>query len=308
MGNPFEFTDAQSAWNCLRADYEVQPCDVEERPLDRAFVSEVTGVAPFAETHAGDRLSLPVDQTNWNGGRQNLSGQPLQKGDPSKTLEINVLKKIWHGDSWTAGGVEYTVNVPAPEAGFLWVQGNPQRNANTISWNDCHARILNPDGSSTEMIKVRTKNSGSRTVSVECTGLGRYDADGNLWDERDNHVTVWKESTQKNVPATRISPMMLGRHEEPHRLAIVVKGDDRDEGALDEIGLWIALPYDSVPWQDLNPNGDAYRIASMLVNHGAITIDHGGNSGVAEVAGSHWRGFDSEGWAPTLDQFVLVSY
>lgn len=312
MGNPFEFTSAQNFWSFLREDgwfwkgYQLPYCDVWSRPLDTTKVTQLS-TTPAFESHQHDvPLTFPKDQSKWKARWTNADGQPLQAGDPDQSLTVIVLRTTWVNGKpvHLPGDIDYTVEVPAPKAGYLWVQGNPQPTTQLRGWHDQHARIINPDGSSTEMIGANPTHKAGRTLSVECHGLGRYDPDGKLTDPRDRHVTVWKEETEKGVPATRVSPLMLGRDESPHRLAIVVKGTDTPT-SMNEIGLWIALPHDAVPWADLTP--DAHRIASMLVNHGAITMDHGGNGGVCEVSGSDWAGLNLGNWIPTFDQFRLVS-
>lgn len=311
MSNPFIFSSIQNTLPCLRGGYKLPDTDVLERPLDTTLIPALTdtlipGVDPT------DTLRLPKDQSNWKTNWNNAGGQPIQLGDPSETIRVKVREKVWTGNTQTnTGRFEYEVDVPAPAAGYLWVQGNPQYANNLIGWSDCHARILNPDGSSTEMIKAVPIKSGGRAIAVEVDALGRYDPDGNLWDERDQHVTVWKEGTQKKVPATRISPLMLRRFEPLHRLAIVMKGNDSTPGDVEKhIGHWVGLPYSAVPWDDLEGYPDAQYLARCLTTHGAIIMDHSpvGSQIVEVTGGLEWEDYDTGGWAPFMEDFRLVDH
>lgn len=317
VSNQFEFTPDQNLWPHLRQKgsflwwswkgYQLPYSDVgADRPIDTSTISQLGAEPAFGPHQHGVELALPKDQSKWKKGWVNASGQPLQLGDPRRLIEVQVMRRTWAGDRpvYRSGDYAYTVKVPAPRAGYLWVQGNPQPVEHLSGWHDQHARILNPDGSSTEMIGATPKNSGGRTVSVEVRGLGRYDADGRLWDPRDRHVTVWKEETEQDGPAGRITPMMLGRAEAPHRLAISVPGVDAPD-TLHEIGMWVGLPRTAVPWDDLTP--DAHRVATMLVNHGAMTMDHGNRGNVIEITGADWAGVDWGNWKPTYDQFRRVA-
>lgn len=318
MGNPFEFTSQQNLFSFLRQKgsflwlkwdgYQLPYCDAFERVLDVAVVRQLSDVSAFGPEHAGVKVGLPKDQSRWKSGWDNAGGQPLQAAHVSRTVLVQVREKVWvGGEQWNTGGTEYEAEVPAPAAGYLWVQGHPQTGGQLLGWNDCHARIINADGSSTEMIKAEPVYSGKNLVKIRCDGLGRYNAEGVLTEPEDRHVTAWKEGTQKQAPATRISPLMLGRSEQDHRLAMVVKGTDADPAQVEaHIGLWVALPYDSVPWDDLTP--DARRVATMLCKNGAITMDHSpAGSGLVEVMGADWAGVDFGGWEPQMSEFRVVA-
>lgn len=320
MGNKFQFTQDQNIWRHLREKGQflwwkwkgyvlpgMDPEVEEYRTLDTTAVPGL-GVRAFGAHLAGVPVGLPKDQSRWKQSWDNASGQPLQAGDPSIPLQVDVLKTHWVGGRprHFSGDVEYSATIGGPIAGYVWVQGNPQPANQIVDSTDAHARIVYPDGSSAEMIGVRLFNSKGRTVRVECRGLGRYNPDGELThaDEGDRHVTAWKEETAQDGPAGRITPLMLGRTEPAHRLAVSVPGVDAPD-TMHEIGMWVALPEEAVPWGSLTP--DAARVARMLVDHGAITMDHGGIGSLVEITGADWKGVDFGKWAPTYDQFRRVT-
>lgn len=320
MGNPYEFSPAQNLFGFLREDgprlfggkplwkgYRLPTEPIPDRPLDTATISKLSNTKAFRDELDSSVVEFPKDQSKWKAHWSRMSGQPIQTGDPSQPIEVRVMEQVWVGSGRTnTGNVAYSAQVPGPIGGYLWVQGHPQPVEQALGWSDCHARLLNSDGSSTEMIGARPVYSGKKLRYVECSSLGRYSAEGELLYPQDEHVTVWKESTQQgDLKATRISPLMLDFFERHHRLALVVQGDDKATETMGEIGLWIGLPHSAVPWNDLTPADQ--RIAQMLVTHGAITMDHGGRSGLVHVSGGQWGGIKFSGWAPKLGEFKVVT-
>lgn len=309
MTNPFEFTPAQNLIPALRADgpvwfgrrlwkgYRLPACDANlDRVLDTTEVTQVGTDPAFDEHHHDVKVRLPDDESRWRASWTNAGGVPLQAADPATPVKIRVLESVWvDGRKINTGRVAYSAEVPGPVARYAWVQGNPQPAAQLQGWNDAHVRLINPDGSSTEMIGCLPHHAYGRTHTIDCLALARYSPDGELTGPRDRHVTVWQG---------RVSELILGRGEVSHRLALIVPGLRDDPSNAHEIGLWVALSHSAVPWDDLTP--DAHRVASMLVHHGAITTDHGLHSGVESISGADWIGIDWGGWRPRLGDFRAV--
>lgn len=309
MTNPFEFTPAQNLIAGLRAPgpkwwgrrlwpgYQLPYCDANlTRVLDTTEVGGLATTPAFEEHHHTAPVGLPEGQVPWKASWTAADGMPLQAADPAKPITVRKLERAWvDGRLVNTGRIERTVEVAGPVAGYLWVQGNPQPTLQLQGWNDAHARLINPDGSSTEMIGVLPRNAWGRTDYVDCTGFGLFDPDGLLVEGVP--PTAWKGG--------RTSALMLGRNEAPHRLALVVPGLTDDESNLHEIGLWVALPHSAIPWDDLTPDG--HRLARMLCSFGAITTDHGRYSAIESVSGADWQGVDWGGWAPSLGDFRVVT-
>lgn len=310
MTNPFEFTPAQNLIAGLRAPgpklwgrrlwdgYELPYCDANLlRVLDQTEVGQVSTDPAFEEQHHDTPVGLPASQVPWKARWNNAHGMPLQAADPDKPVTVRVLEREWvDGRQVNTGRIAYTAEVPGPVANYAWAQGNPQPTSQLQGWNDAHIRFVNPDGSTTEMIGALPTHAWGKLQSIDCTGLGRFTADGELTDPRDRVPTAWKGG--------RTSELMLGRNEADHRLALVVPGLTDDESNLHEIGLWVAVPHSAIPWDDLTP--DARRVALMLVNHGAITTDHGRYGAIESVSGADWQGVNWGGWSPTLGDFRLA--
>lgn len=308
--NPFEFDAAQNLFAGLRAPgpkwfgrrlwpgYQLPYCDTNlTRVIDTTEVGLLSNTAAFEDHHHDTRIGQPpTGQVPWKPHWNSAGGNPLQAADPKNPIEVRLLESIWvNGAKVNTGRVERSVTVPGPVAKFAWVQGNPQPAIHLQGWNDAHVRLINPDGSSTEMIGCRPHNTSKRTDYIDCTGFGLFDPQGNCVDG--TPPTVWKGG--------RTSELMLGRNESPHRLALVMPGLTDDDTNMHEIGLWVALPHAAVPWDDLTP--DAYRWARMLVHNGAITTDHGLYSGCEAVTGADWQGADWGEWSPTLGDFRVVT-
>lgn len=310
MTNPFEFDRVQNLIPALRAPgpvwfgrrlwpgYQLRYCDCNLlRVLDTAEVGQVSTEPAFEAQHHGTLVGLPRDQVPWKPSWNNASGMPLQAADPAKPVTVRVLERAWvDGRLVNTGRIAYTAKVPGPVAGYAWTQGNPQPAGQLQGWNDAHIRFINPDGSSTEMIGALPKHAWGQLQSIDCTGLGRFNPDGELTDPRDQVPTAWKGG--------RTSAFMLGRNEADHRLALVVPGADAPD-TMHEIGMWVALPHSAIPWNDLTP--DAHRVASMLVRNGAMTTDHGNRGGIEHVTGADWDGVNWDGWAPDFADFRTVT-
>lgn len=309
MQNPFEFTGAQNLFHGLRAPgpklwgrrlwpgYDLPFCDANlTRALDTTEVGGLATSPAFDEHHHDARVRLPESQVPWKASWTAADGMPLQAADRTKPITVRKLEQAWvDGRLVNTGRVGRTVEVPGPVAGYVWVQGNPQPTSQLQGWSDAHARLINPDGSSTEMIGVLPHNAWGRTDYVDCTGFALFDPDGLLIEGVP--PTAWKGG--------RTSALMLGRNEAPHRLALVVPGLVDDESNLHEIGLWVALPHSAIPWDDLTPDG--HRLARMLCSFGAITTDHGRFPGIESVSGADWQGVNWGGWAPSLGDFRQVT-
>lgn len=308
MTNPFEFTQAQNLFHGLRAPgpkwwgrrlwpgYDLPFTDANlTRKLDTTEVGALATTPAFDEHHHDARVGLPQGQVPWNAYWNAADGMPLQAADPSKPITVRKLERAWvNGQLANTGRIEHSFEVPGPVANYLWVQGNPQPTSQLQGWNDAHARLINPDGSSTEMIGCLPHHAWGRTDYVDCTEYARFDPDGSLIDGEP--PTAWKGG--------RTSALMLGRNEAPHRLALVVPGADAPD-TMHEIGMWVAVPHSAIPWDDLTVDGS--RLARMLVHCGAITTDHGQFPGIESVTGADWQGVNWGGWSPTLGDFRVVT-
>lgn len=301
--NPFEFTVAQQTIPALRAPGPrvfgkrawpgwSQPfCDANlMRPLDTARVGRL-GDSPWRTDGnpdvRNDRVGPPRSHVPWPGSDMHGGGNPVQRAHATRTVPVTAMH-MWRG-------ISPTVHIPAPDAGWLWVEGNPWpawRMA-TDNTRDCHARIITETGESWEMVGAQPVHASWGLEQIRCSKLAHYSAAGDLLDGTD-HVTKGR------IQATRL---LLGRNEAPHRLGLVVRGDDRDPNAQ-PIDQWLGLDPETVPWDTLTM--DAHRVATMLVEHGCYTFDRGGHSALASVSGADWAGVDFGGWAPRMGDFRRV--
>lgn len=297
--NPFEFDWAQQLVAAFRAPgpvwfgrrlwpgYRLPTCDANgARRLDLTHAGALAD-CPFRPELLADEVALIGDPVPWPAYDEHAGGLPLQLGHPTN----RVLVTETHPDY-----PRREIQIPAPEGGWLWVEGNPWpawRMA-TASY-DCHARIIWPaDGASWEMIGAVPHRQWGQLTTITCRALARYDADGNL-DRRDRPVT--------RAPVQH-SSLLLGRTEPPHRLSLAIRGDDNNPDTLGEIGRWVALDRDRVPWDELT--ADAHRVATMLCSFGALTVDHSGRTGLPATAGAQWAGVSWGGWRPRLADFREV--
>ena len=143
-------------------------------------------------------------------------------------------------------------------------------------------------------------NIGVSTISgtIQCASVG-------VWD---NSTGALLDGRPVIACRRQLAPMLLGRADVmnviPHRLAITVRGSDRDPRHFPWLNDWIALDPKKVP-TDL-PR-EARVLADMLCTHGAIVGDHGGVTNLSVIAGANWNGIDWGGWAPKLSDFRRVT-
>lgn len=282
MTTRYEYTFWQSMLPFLRSSYRFPSCDLPAglRRLDTTRVHELTDTPAFAGTVvANDELVLP---RAFRPGEQSAPGIPCQFTDRAEVLKV-VERSPYRNE-------QRTVLVHQPVAGDLWVSRTPWPvwRQSSMSY-DRAARIIADDGSTVELIGVTPVHAGE----CHAMGVARYDRNGELHPD-DIHVT------RGPVQATRL---YVDRAEPPHRLGIVIRGDDKDPNAT-AIDQWVALDPAAVP-SNLTP--DAERLASMLVEHGALTYDRGGVCSLTQVAGAQWNGVDLGGWRPSMADLRLVA-
>ena len=297
MSNPYEFTPAQSFIPALRGDGPVifgrplwtgwrEPtCQANDRRiLDLATVPRLGDKAFRAELDSSV-VALPEP---WRAPEQHAPGSPIQPAHPTNT----VLVEERHPRGWYR---PRDLDLPAPADGHLWISGNPfPASRMRASIYDRHARLIAADGSTIEFYGAEAHYSWGKLVKITCQAVARWTPDGIL-DPDDRPVTKTTEWA---------TSMLLRRGDIPHRLALVVAGTDDEEDTLDEIGRWVGLPFDAVPWDDLTP--DMRPVAEALVHCGAVVIDHGLHSAVGVVADGAWQGVNWGDWRPTLGDFRAV--
>ena len=300
VSNPYEFTWAQAQFPFLRGDgpewfgrrlwygYRLPFCTANDRRrLDTARVGGL-GEMPFQDDVAGDRVGLPYAQVPWTGNMTHAVGSPIQRTHP--TARVKVIET----DTDYARPPMW---IPAPADGYLWAEGNPfpAFRMATDPGQDLHARLIGATGETWEMSgAVPHYDQWGGLDGITCRNLARYDLNGELRDG-DRHVV------RGNIQA---SALFLGRAELPHRLGLVIRGDDNDPKSQ-PLDQWVALDPMSVPWGELTP--DAHRVAAMLTVHGAYSFDHGGVTGLGAIAGADWVGVNFGGWAPNLSDFRKVT-
>ena len=267
--------------------YSMRPCDIpQDRFLDTTEVQDTTE-APWQDSPVKDEfVRLPVPWRRWsNGGPRTMV-----------TAHPTVREK------WTIGTSQYGYYdawLPVPKTGSHREENNPRPLWQMASSNhyDKHEIFVHEDGRVTEVIGVT--NWGMRRAA----GLGRWLPDGTLAYPDQDRGVVWSK-TQMSKHMLAPQDVLPGKPARPHRLALVVKGSDLAEPSFPWWREVLALDPAKAP---TGLPTMAQRIVDMLVTHGCMVTDHGGNSNISYAAGSQWDGIDWGGWRLRLADLRLVT-
>lgn len=286
MANPYRLSFWQDLFPFLRGTYVLPSA----KAADENRLVRTDGVGPVLGSHIYSSigevgLHLPYSQNPWSGNYEHAVGNPIQRAHPTKKVEVHE----------TLYGNHRILHVPAPENGYLWVEGapmDPWRMAPIPSY-DLHAHIIADDGSSTELIgAVPEYNWWGGLARIWCSHAARFDEHGQKAPS-DDYVVKGQ---------IRASELFLSPHDilngRIHTLGLLVPGDDNDPTSA-PLDRWVALDPRTVPWRDLNEADTV--LAECLCAHGAYTFDHAGpHGGIASVSSRDWDQVRFGPWAKSL--------
>lgn len=271
-----EYNLLQWAIPAFRGNWEPQVCDVlPGRPLDRKMPRTTEPIDWDALPHprsrevADDRIGHDRPWTRPQ--TTNNLGRAMQRAHPTKR------KKFTIGTS-TYGYYKAHVAVPFLENGY-WVEGNPQ--PNWLLNGDQHVILVGdePDEDGVlvwEMIGVKVLPWGNHAA-----GLGRWDEYGNLVFPEEDRGVVWTK--------TQMSSQMAHVGDPPHRLALVVQGNDLEDPFFPWADEWLVLDEEKAPHFDRAPMTPTERmIYDSYRDYGVVVTDHGGHTNVSGATGLQW--------------------
>lgn len=259
-------------WKCPPVD------DVTWRYLDTSKVITRRPIA-WPDAIAKEPMNIGQGTVPYAGS---ITGIPMQAAS-GKTTDAFLVSSPNHGKN-------RAVNLPRPDCGWYWVEGNPDRMGNSTVY-DRHVCIIHRNGSVHEAIQTELLGGWVQEV-------GRF-VGGQL-----------KAGYPVTATGLSMAAYLLAANDPPHRLGAAVKdyyggADGTAAGSVLRAGMTLALKPEAFEraLPKLTPGG--LWAATMLKERGVRILDKtgpGGGNGIGVQAGAFPSGFFGE-WPFTLGDF-----